>query len=71
MDPMADVKTVVVVIPARNEAPIISAVLSHVPSTIRTFKVVPLVIDDGSDDDTMTQRRAGWRLSCAISRISV
>lgn len=72
MDPMADVKTVVVVIPARNEAPIISAVLSNVPSSIRTFKVVPLVIDDGSDDDTMnTAERAGALVLRHITNLGV
>jgi UDP-N-acetylglucosamine---dolichyl-phosphate N-acetylglucosaminyltransferase len=50
---MEQAKTVAVVIPARNEAPIIAAVIANVPTDIRSYKVIPLVIDDGSDDDTV------------------
>lgn len=43
-----------VVIPARNEAPIIAAVLANIPSEIRSHQVIPVVIDDGSEDGTAT-----------------
>src|SRR4051812_16445703 len=72
MDAMADTKTVVVVIPARNEAPILSAVLSNIPCTIGKFKVVPLVIDDGSDDDTMSKaQQAGALVLRHITNLGV
>jgi glycosyltransferase involved in cell wall biosynthesis len=45
-------KTIAVVIPARNEASIIAAVLANIPSEIRSHQVIPIVIDDGSEDGT-------------------
>jgi glycosyltransferase involved in cell wall biosynthesis len=57
---MTQAQTVAVVIPAHNEAPIIAAVLANIPSAIRSFQVVPIVIDDGSDDGTaVVAREAG------------
>ena len=49
--------TIAVVIPARNEASIIAAVLANVPSEIRSHAVIPIVIDDGSDDPTAAVAR--------------
>jgi glycosyltransferase involved in cell wall biosynthesis len=69
---MEQAKTVAVVIPARNEAPIIAAVLANVPAEIRSFKVLPLVIDDGSDDDTMrAAQRAGAHVVRHITNLGV
>lgn len=50
-------KTVAVVIPAHNEAQIIAAVLANIPAEIRCWKVVPIVIDDGSNDGTESVAR--------------
>jgi glycosyltransferase involved in cell wall biosynthesis len=49
---MTGEKTVAVIIPAHNEARIIAAVLANIPAEIRSWKVVPIVIDDGSSDGT-------------------
>lgn len=49
---MIATKTVAVVIPARNESSIIAAVLTNIPAKIRTHLVIPIVVDDGSDDAT-------------------
>src|SRR5262249_4472058 len=69
---MEQAKTVAVVIPARNEAPIIAAVLANVPAEIRSFKVLPLVIDDGSDDHTMrAAQRAGAHVVRHITNLGV
>ena len=51
---MAAGKTIAVVIPARNEGPIIAAVLTNIPVEIRSHQVIPIVIDDGSADNTAT-----------------
>jgi UDP-N-acetylglucosamine---dolichyl-phosphate N-acetylglucosaminyltransferase len=45
-------KTIVVIVPARNEAAAISRVLSRIPRDIEGFVVVPLIVDDGSTDKT-------------------
>ncbi|HEY2385119.1 MAG TPA: glycosyltransferase family 2 protein [Terriglobia bacterium] len=50
-------KTAAVVIPAHNEAPIIASVLANIPAEIRSHQVIPIVIDDGSDDDTSAAAR--------------
>jgi glycosyltransferase involved in cell wall biosynthesis len=50
-------KTLAVVIPARNEASIIAGVLSNIPAEIRPYQVIPIVVDDGSNDDTSTVAR--------------
>lgn len=55
--PMARVKTVAVVIPARNEARIIAAVLANIATEVRSHQVVPIVIDDGSEDETSAAAR--------------
>jgi glycosyltransferase involved in cell wall biosynthesis len=69
---MEQAKTVAVVIPARNEAPIIAAVLANVPTEIRSCKVVPLVIDDGSADDTMRAAQgAGAQVVRHITNLGV
>jgi len=45
-------RTVAVIMPAHNEASVISGVISHIPSTIDGMAVIPIVVDDGSDDGT-------------------
>jgi glycosyltransferase involved in cell wall biosynthesis len=59
MPPMIQERTVAVVIPAHNEAPIIAAVLANIPQEIRSWNVVPIVIDDGSNDGTDALARDG------------
>jgi glycosyltransferase involved in cell wall biosynthesis len=53
-----------VVIPARNEGPRLGEVLRAIPRTIGDVgDVVPIVVDDGSHDDTeAVARRAGARV---------
>ncbi len=53
-------KLVAVVMPAHNEARVISDVLSRIPSEIDGMTVVPIVVDDGSTDSTAdAARRSG------------
>src|ERR1041384_2893391 len=55
--------TIVVVMPAFNEASVIGAVLSKIPSHINSFEAVALVVDDGSTDSTREiARSAGARV---------
>jgi glycosyltransferase involved in cell wall biosynthesis len=69
---MIRAKTIAVVIPARNEASIVAAVLSNIPSEIQAHHVVPIVIDDGSSDDTETvARRAGALVVRHIANLGV
>jgi glycosyltransferase involved in cell wall biosynthesis len=57
---MPECKTVAVVMPAFNEAAVIGSVLSKVPSRIDSLNVVPIVVDDGSTDNTAgVARQAG------------
>jgi UDP-N-acetylglucosamine---dolichyl-phosphate N-acetylglucosaminyltransferase len=49
---MPEFQTVVVVMPAYNEAAVIASVLSALPERIRSMVVVPIVVDDGSTDAT-------------------
>ena len=66
------VQTLAVVIPARNEEPIIAAVLSNIPSEIRSHRVLSIVVDDGSDDDTAgAARRAGAFVLRHIANLGV
>src|SRR5215472_16810878 len=69
---MEQAKTVAVVIPARKEGPIIAAVLANLPTDVRSCKVVPLVIDDGSEDDTMrAAQNAGALVISHITNLGV
>ena len=53
-------KSIAVVMPAHNEARIISDVLSRIPAEIDGISVVPIVVDDGSTDGTSdVARRSG------------
>jgi hypothetical protein len=50
---------VVLVLPARNEAPRLPAVLARVPAFVDGRPVRVVVVDDGSQDDTAALARAG------------
>ena len=53
-------ESVVVILPAYNESENISAVIHSLPSTLEGYPVVPIVVDDGSDDGTSdVARKAG------------
>src|SRR5256885_719118 len=53
-------KSIAVVMPAYNEARVISSVLSRLPSEIDGMAVIPVVVDDGSRDGTAdAARRSG------------
>ena len=53
-------KSVAVVMPAYNEARVIPTVISRIPSEIDGMTVLPIVVDDGSNDGTAeTARRSG------------
>src|SRR5438876_6972889 len=53
-------KSIAVVMPAYNEARVISSVLSRIPSEIDGMAVMSIVVDDGSKDGTAEQaRRSG------------
>ena len=54
---MSHPPTIVVVMPAHNEASIIATVLANVPAQIDSYTVIPIVIDDGSDDATAAVAR--------------
>jgi glycosyltransferase involved in cell wall biosynthesis len=45
-------ESVVVILPAHNEAENIGAVIHSLPSTLEGYPVVPIVVDDGSEDGT-------------------
>jgi glycosyltransferase involved in cell wall biosynthesis len=55
-------KSIAVVMPAYNEARVISTVLSRIPSDIDGIAVVPVVVDDGSGDGTGALARASGAL---------
>lgn len=57
--PQADggAKTIQIVIPAYNEEETISTVVRSLPDTLHGYKIAPLVVSDGSADDTA--RKAG------------
>jgi len=53
-------KRIVVISPAHNEAENVGAVIHAMPEEIEGYRVVPIVIDDGSEDATAeVARRAG------------
>lgn len=54
---MQESRTAVVVIPAHNEAAVISQVLAQVPAQVEGLTVIPVVIDDGSTDATLQVAR--------------
>src|ERR671924_1736021 len=53
-------RRIIVVSPAHNEAENVAAVIQEIPDEIAGYRVVPLVIDDGSEDETSQEaRKAG------------
>jgi hypothetical protein len=51
---------IVVVMPAHNEAENVAGVIQTIPEELQGYPVVPVVIDDASDDDTVEiARKAG------------
>jgi glycosyltransferase involved in cell wall biosynthesis len=52
-DPVSGEAPVVLFLPARNEAPRIAGVLARTPMTVCGRRVIRLVVDDGSTDDTV------------------
>ena len=55
-------KRVVVVLPALNEGAAIGEVIRGIPRVIDDLEVVPLVVDDGSSDDTSRTARSSGAL---------
>ncbi len=54
------VRVIAVVMPAHNEGRVIGDVIARIPARIDAMTVVPIVVDDGSRDDTAAAaRRAG------------
>ena len=51
-------QTLVIVLPARNEETTVADVLRGIPRTIGSWNVVPLLVDDGSEDATGDAARA-------------
>ena len=45
-------QTLIVLLPARNEETTAGQVVQGIPRTIGSWRVIPLVVDDGSDDRT-------------------
>lgn len=62
LDPI-DASTVWVVIPAYNESGTIGDVVASLPDCVRDHELVPLVVSDGSRDDT---RAVAEDLDCAV-----
>ena len=57
-------QTLVVLLPARNEETTAGQVVQGIPRTIGSWRVIPLVVDDGSDDRTArVSRDAGALMS--------
>ncbi len=53
---------IVVIMPAYNEAENVGAVIHSMPDDIEGYSIVPVVIDDGSDDGTSDVARAAGAL---------
>ena len=52
---------IAIVIPAYNEAENINAVLATLPDDVSGLHTAPIVVDDGSADDTVERARSGGR----------
>jgi hypothetical protein len=59
-------KRIVVVSPAHNEAENVAAVIEAMPSEVEGYHVVPIVIDDRSDDGTAETARAAGALVASL-----
>jgi hypothetical protein len=59
-------KRIVVVSPAHNEAENVAAVIEAMPPEVEGYHVVPIVIDDRSDDGTAETARAAGALTASL-----
>jgi len=59
-------KRIVVVSPAHNEAENVGAVIEAMPPEVEGYHVVPIVIDDRSDDGTAETARAAGALAASL-----
>ena len=59
-------KRIVVVSPAHNEAENVGAVIEAMPLEVEGYHVVPIVIDDRSDDGTADTARAAGALAASL-----
>jgi len=59
-------KRIVVVSPAHNEAENVGAVIEAMPPEVEGYHVVPIVIDDRSDDGTADTARAAGALAASL-----
>ncbi len=59
-------KRIVVVSPAHNEAENVGAVIEAMPPEVEGYNVVPIVIDDRSDDGTADTARAAGALAASL-----
>ena len=59
-------KRIVVVSPAHNEAENVAAVIEAMPPEVEGYHVVPIVIDDRSDDGTAETARAAGALAASL-----
>jgi hypothetical protein len=59
-------KRIVVVSPAHNEAGNVGAVIQAMPAEVEGYHVVPIVIDDRSDDGTAETARAAGALAASL-----
>lgn len=71
-DHLKQVGTLVIVLPAYNEARTVGEVVSAIPPIIERMQVCPVVVDDGSQDNTSTVAlRAGARVIRHITNLGV
>jgi glycosyltransferase involved in cell wall biosynthesis len=69
---MDEGKIIAVILPAHNEGSAIGQVLARIPSRIGAMEVIPLVVDDGSRDNTgEIARRYGARVYRHITNLGV
>src|SRR5262245_54401182 len=69
---VSEVGTVVIVMPALNEAAVIGTVLSKIPVRIDSYTTVPVVVDDGSTDATgEIARRCGAYVLRHVTNLGV
>jgi glycosyltransferase involved in cell wall biosynthesis len=69
---MRQVRTVAIVMPARNEAAVVGHVVAQIPAEVNHFTTIPIVVDDGSTDSTGdVARMAGARVLRHITNLGV
>ena len=62
VDALPTGKRIVTVSPAYNEAENVAAVMQRMPRTVEGYHVIPIVVDDGSEDGTAEVARAAGAL---------